>query len=116
MGSVKVRIDQRRKGRNSCRTLLLFPPLRGCPICCEVTHSRRGLQIFRRSAAGRGRVTIFGLDYPAPSNEAAPARWRTLALLAIAELLGMSLWFSGSAVVPALTKVWNLSAGTASWL
>ena len=36
-------------------------------------------------------------------------RWRTLALLAIAELLGMSLWFSGSAVVPALAREWNLS-------
>ena len=28
----------------------------------------------------------------------------------------MSLWFSGSAVVPALTKEWNLSAGAANWL
>ena len=28
----------------------------------------------------------------------------------------MSLWFSGSAVVPALTKEWNLSAGAAGWL
>jgi len=28
----------------------------------------------------------------------------------------MSLWFSGSAVVPALTREWNLSEGTASWL
>ncbi len=37
-------------------------------------------------------------------------------LLAIAELLGMSLWFSGSAVVPALTKEWNLSETAASWL
>ncbi len=37
-------------------------------------------------------------------------------MLAIAELLGMSLWFSGSAVVPALTKEWNLSEAAASWL
>jgi MFS family permease len=44
------------------------------------------------------------------------SRWRALALLAIAELLGMSLWFSGSAVVPALTREWNLSEGTAGWL
>jgi MFS family permease len=52
------------------------------------------------------------------STDDAPsvARWRTLALLAVAELLGMSLWFSGSAVVPALTKEWNLSEGAASWL
>src|SRR3989454_2710053 len=28
----------------------------------------------------------------------------------------MSLWFSGSAVVPALTREWRLSAGAASWL
>jgi len=28
----------------------------------------------------------------------------------------MSLWFSGSAVVPALTKEWSLSASAASWL
>src|SRR6266852_5143625 len=49
---------------------------------------------------------------PAPSF----ARWRTLALLATAELLGMSLWFSGSAVVPALTREWNLGAGAVNWL
>src|SRR5438552_7907512 len=43
-------------------------------------------------------------------------RWRTLALLAIAELLGMSLWFSGSAVIPSLTKEWHLSESASSWL
>src|SRR4029078_4164597 len=37
------------------------------------------------------------------------ARWQALALLSIAELLGMSLWFSGSAVVPALTRAGHLS-------
>jgi MFS family permease len=56
------------------------------------------------------------LQNPASSNEAAPSRWRTLVLLAFAELLGMSLWFSGSAVVPALSKQWHLSTGAASWL
>src|SRR5229473_8521469 len=44
------------------------------------------------------------------------SRWRTLALLAIAELLSMSLWFSGSAVAPALSREWNLSEAAASWL
>lgn len=39
-----------------------------------------------------------------------------LALVAIAELLGMSLWFSGSAVVPALVREWNLSESSANWL
>ena len=35
-------------------------------------------------------------------------KWRTLLLLALAELLGMAVWFSASAVVPALTLAWNL--------
>jgi MFS family permease len=52
----------------------------------------------------------------ADSTAASPHRWRTLALLALAELLGMSLWFSGSAVVPALTKEWHLNANVAGWL
>lgn len=34
----------------------------------------------------------------------------------MAELLGMSLWFSGSAVVPALTREWHLSPNAANWL
>ncbi|MDX6382735.1 MAG: hypothetical protein QOK48_308, partial [Blastocatellia bacterium] len=50
------------------------------------------------------------------SNDAPSSRWPTLAILAVAELLGMSLWFSGSAVVPALTREWSLDTGTASWL
>jgi MFS family permease len=46
----------------------------------------------------------------------APGRWRALALLSLAELLGMSLWFSASAVVPALSVEWQLSDTEASWL
>ena len=45
-----------------------------------------------------------------------PGRWRALTLLAAAELLGMALWFSGSAVVPALQKEWNLSESQVSWI
>src|SRR5215510_5010159 len=44
------------------------------------------------------------------------ARWQALALLSIAEQLGMSLWFSGSAVVPALTREWQLSPSQISWI
>ena len=47
---------------------------------------------------------------------ASPRRWRALALLAGAELLGMALWFSGSAVVPALSIEWKLSPSQISWL
>lgn len=43
-------------------------------------------------------------------------RWRALALLGAAELLGMSLWFSASAVVPALRSEWRLSESVAGWL
>ncbi|HEY0365228.1 MAG TPA: MFS transporter [Pyrinomonadaceae bacterium] len=45
-----------------------------------------------------------------------PRRWRALTLLSIAELFGMALWFSGSAVVPALTREWQLSASQISWI
>src|SRR4029079_3936136 len=45
-----------------------------------------------------------------------PRRWRALILLSIAELLGMSQWFSGSAVVPALTREWQLSSSQISWI
>lgn len=37
-----------------------------------------------------------------PEPDTHPDRWRMLALLAVAELLGMSLWFTGSAVGPTL--------------
>ena len=52
------------------------------------------------------------------TNEGAPpsARWRALVLLALAELLGMSLWFSASAVVPALRIEWDLNDSSVSWL
>ncbi|HUH13394.1 MAG TPA: MFS transporter, partial [Longimicrobiales bacterium] len=43
-------------------------------------------------------------------------RWRMLALLCAAELLGMSLWFTASAVGPELQATWGLSAGQTGWL
>ena len=39
-----------------------------------------------------------------------------LALLSAAELLGMSLWFAGSAVAPMLRAAWNLSDAQVGWL
>jgi MFS family permease len=47
---------------------------------------------------------------------AEPKRWRVLTLLSLAVLLGMSLWFSGSAVVPALTREWQLTESEVSWV
>src|SRR5205807_7471592 len=43
-------------------------------------------------------------------------RWSQLALLAVVELLAMALWFSASAVTPAIQKAWNLSDAAAAWL
>jgi MFS family permease len=43
-------------------------------------------------------------------------RWRVLALLGFAELLGMSLWFSASAVTPQLRSIWGLTTTEAAWL
>lgn len=45
-----------------------------------------------------------------------PGKWRTLLLLAVAELLAMATWFSASAVVPGLTNEWNLDGGEQAWL
>jgi MFS family permease len=59
------------------------------------------------------------LPAPAPVPTAPddhPARWRMLALLALAELLGMSLWFAGSAVAPQLRESWLLSDTQVAWL
>jgi MFS family permease len=45
-----------------------------------------------------------------------PRRWRALALVALAELLGMSVWFAANAVAPQLAEKWALSASEAGWL
>ena len=61
-----------------------------------------------------------GVDQPVAkelsSDAPSSARWRALVLLSLAELLGMSLWFSAAAVVPALRVEWNLSDSSVSWL
>ncbi len=42
--------------------------------------------------------------------------WSTLAVLAVAELMGMSLWFTASALSPELAVQWGLSEAQAGWL
>ncbi len=51
---------------------------------------------------------------PAPAPAESPARWRALALVAGAELLGISLWFSASAAAPALKAEWGLTDAAAA--
>ncbi len=43
-------------------------------------------------------------------------RWRVLGILALAEVLGMSLWFSASAVSGQLRALWELSPSQTGWL
>lgn len=43
-------------------------------------------------------------------------KWRTLLLLALAVLLVKGVWFSASAVVPALTVAWGLTESGRAWL
>lgn len=46
----------------------------------------------------------------------AATKWRALALVGVAELLAMTLWFSGSAVGPELAAAWDLSPAATAWL
>ena len=55
-------------------------------------------------------------DQPASQVEGTGKQWFSLGFLALAELLGMTLWFSASAVVPTLITNWQLSAANAAWL
>src|SRR5687767_8580700 len=51
------------------------------------------------------------------SGDTGSSRWRMLALLATAELLGMSLWFAASAVSTSLASRWEMSTSVgAAWL
>ena len=53
---------------------------------------------------------------PGPAAGRAQGRSRVLALLALAELLGMSVWFSASALAPQLRAMWSLSGAETGWL
>jgi len=43
-------------------------------------------------------------------------KWRVLLLLSMAELLAMSVWFTGSAIAPELQLRWGLSGSEVGWL
>jgi MFS family permease len=52
----------------------------------------------------------------APSRATTWEKWRNVFLLALVEILAMSLWFSASAVLPQLTADWALDSNQQSWL
>lgn len=45
-----------------------------------------------------------------------PGSRQALVLLSLAELLAMSLWFTGTAVLPQVTQMWHAGLSLASWL
>jgi MFS family permease len=45
-----------------------------------------------------------------------PGSRAALIFVSIAELLAMSLWFSATAVLPELTKLWGVGLGVSAWL
>jgi MFS family permease len=65
-----------------------------------------------RPAPDGARGTAIGQDPVADPT----GRWRALAWLALAEFLAMSTWFSASAVVLELRRVWELSPAGSSML
>ncbi len=58
------------------------------------------------------------VDHNASSGIVAdpPGRWSALFVLASASLLGMTTWFSASAVLPQLAERWVLSPSAGAWL
>jgi MFS family permease len=56
-----------------------------------------------------------GAPSAAPADDD-PRRWWMLTLLAVAELLGMSLWFAGNAVAPVLAERWALTGNEVAGL
>ena len=61
-------------------------------------------------------TATLNIDQPPIDEDRIEGKWRTLLLLSLAELLAMAVWFSASAVVPALTELWSLDESGQSWL
>ncbi|MHC0038400.1 MFS transporter [Pseudoneobacillus sp. C159] len=43
-------------------------------------------------------------------------RWSALIWISLAELFGLSLWFSASAILPELTEAWDLNQASSAWV
>ncbi len=55
------------------------------------------------------------MTFDLPMTDRGPAR-RMLVLIALAEFLAMTLWFSATAVTPALVATFRMTTGEAAWL
>ncbi len=56
------------------------------------------------------------MTVPHVDRDSDPARWRTLALLSVAVLFGMSIWLTASAIAPELQRMWSLTSSQVGWL
>jgi MFS family permease len=63
-----------------------------------------------------GDATSRSANLSASESTREQNRWTILALLATAELLGMSPWFTASAVSPQLATLWQLQPAETGWL
>src|SRR4030095_8836653 len=69
-------------------------------------HSREGTMV-----AGAALMPTAQVDTPSVHRPV-----RELSLLALSQVMAMTLWFSATAVLPALIAVWSLSTTGAAWL
>jgi MFS family permease len=56
------------------------------------------------------------IQIPTTQPEYPRSRWKALIFISLALLLGMSPWFSASALIPELQREWSLSDAGVSWL
>jgi len=77
-------------------------------------YERQSRHVDQRLVRGERRDTLAGRM--GPVEHASSLKWRILTLLALSQLMSMSLWFSASSVVPQLTREWNLGPGGQAWL
>jgi hypothetical protein len=68
------------------------------------------------SSAARNTSPPGAAEGPGGTDPPPKAKACNMALIAGAELLAMTLWFSASAVVPQLTEAWGLSGSQRSWM
>src|SRR5262249_49671452 len=89
--------------------------IRGLHGHAEIRRARRQL---RSPQPARRRGVRAEVTPAEPVETTAPpaARWRALTWLALTALLGMSTWFSGTAVIGPLRVAWSLTPAQASWL
>ena len=77
---------------------------------CTGSECERRLTERKIQRATQGTETMTG------ETETESRKYRMLGVLAVAELLAMTLWFSVSAVGPELATAWGLSSAETAWL